>query len=274
VLADLHVHTWFSDSTRSPEEVAREAKARGIGIVAVCDHNTVAGHERTAAACAEAGVGFLPGVEIDAGYGAGFQHILAYGCDFAHPPLVALLDDVRRAMEQVSIDLIDRMRADDPRLDPAEYAAYVRDPSRGGWKGIDYLRYKGYEVTYPACMAYYARYGCPAGGFRPVEEVTAAVHGAGGLAILAHPGNLLPADAFDMHLRQLAERGIDGVECYYPFHSPPVTRACLGFCHAHGLCITAGSDDHGGFTEWVDGVHYALGEVRVDAGVLRLGRLI
>jgi len=274
MLADLHVHTWFSDSTRSPEEMAREAKARGIGLVAVCDHNTVAGHERAAAACAEAGVGFLPGVEIDAGYEDGFQHILAYGCDFAHPPLVALLDDVRRAMEQVSIDLIDRMRADDPRLDPAEYAAYQRDPSHGGWKGIDYLRSKGYETAYPACMDYYARYGCRVGGFRPMEEVTAAIHGAGGLAILAHPGERLPAGELGVHLRHLIDRGIDGLECYYPAHDPQFTRACLDFCHANGLCITAGSDDHGGFAERIGSVRYALGEMRADAGLLRLGKLL
>jgi len=274
MLADLHVHTWFSDSTRSPEEAAREAKARGIGIIAVCDHNTVAGHSRAAAACAGVGIGFIPGVEIDAAYEAGYQHILAYGCDFVDPSLSAMLTDVRGLMEQVSIDLIRRMSADDPRLDPAEYAQYERDTSRGGWKGIDYLRSKGLEAAYPACMEYYARYRCRTGGFRPVEEVTGAIHASGGLAILAHPGDRLPEEGLIAHLRKLTERGIDGVECHYPAHKPATLRACLDFCSAHGLCVTAGSDDHGGFAEWVDGVHYALGEVRVDAGALRLGKLL
>lgn len=274
MLADLHVHTWFSDSTRSPEEMAREAKAQGIGIVAVCDHNTVAGHEWAAAACAEAGIGFLPGVEIEAAYEAGDQHILAYGCDFAHPTLAALLAENLRVMEQVSVDLIGRMRADDPRLDPAEYATYLRDPSRGGWKGIDYLRDKGYDIAYPACMQYYARYDCRPAGFTPADDVAAIIHGTGGLAILAHPGERLPSGELNVHLRQLIGQGLDGVECYYPAHDPAFTRACLDFCHAHDLCVTAGSDDHGRFTERIGAVRYALGELRVETGLLRLGNLV
>ena len=274
MLADLHVHTWFSDSTRSPEEVAREAAKRGIGLLAVCDHNTVAGHESVAVACAQAGIRFVPGVEVNAVYEGRDQHILAYGCDFAHPTLAAILTENQDILEQVSIDLIDRMCIVDPRLDPAEYAVYQRDPSRGGWKGIDYLRSKGYKIAYPACMEYYGRYDCRPGAFPPVEEITAAVHGAGGLAILAHPGEMLPKDELNTHLLRLAGLGIDGVECYYPAHSASVTRVCLNFCHAHGLCITAGSDDHGGFTEWVEGVHYGLGTLRVDVDALRLGKFI
>ncbi|MCL2811111.1 MAG: PHP domain-containing protein [Clostridia bacterium] len=274
MLADLHVHTWFSDSTRSPAEVARAAKAQGIGILAVCDHNTIAGHGSMAAACTEVGIGFVPGVEINASYEGRDQHILAFGCDFAHPALGSLLAENQRILEQVSIDLIDRMRTVDPQLDLAEYAAYERDSSRGGWKGIDYLRFKGYKIAYPACMEYYARYDCRPAGFPPVEKITAAVHTAGGLAILAHPGEMLPKDELNTHLFRLAGLGIDGMECYYPAHSAAVLRTCLNFCHAHGLCITAGSDDHGGFTEWVGGVHYAMGALRVDTGALRLGGLL
>ncbi len=273
MLADLHVHTYFSDSTRSPEEVARVAREQGIGCIATCDHNTVEAHARAAVACAAEGVLYLPAVEIDAAYEAGTQHVLAYGCDFVHPPLAALLAENLRIMEQVSIDLIERMRADDPRLDPAEYAGFLRNPSRGGWKGVDYLRGKGYKIEYPGCMALYRRYGCGPSAFQPVEEVARLIHEAGGVAILAHPGDRLPAEGLLSHVERLTALGIDGVECYYPAHSTELIQALIAFCIARGLCITAGGDDHGSFAEYTEGVHYALGELRVDTRLLRLAGL-
>ncbi len=268
MFVDLHVHSWYSDSTRSPEEVAREAKAQGIGRIALCDHNTVAGHAAMAAACAAQGIEWTPGVEIDAAYAGGDQHLLAYGCDFAHPPLAALLAENLRNMEQVSIDLIARMRAEDSRLDPEEYAGYARDPARGGWKGIDYLRGKGYEIRYPDCMALYARHGCRPSPFAPVEQVARLVREAGGYVVLAHPGDRLPQEGFTAHLERLAALGVGGVECYYPSHSEAVRAVCRDFCAAHGLRATAGSDDHGSFAEWVNGVHYALGVIRVEEDCL------
>jgi hypothetical protein len=107
-----------------------------------------------------------------------------------------------------------------------------------------------------------------------MKEVVAAVHGAGGLAILAHPGDRLPADEWEAHLLRLVQWGLDGVECYYPAHDPAYTRACRAFCDTYGLCVTAGCDDHGGFAERVGDVHYTLGALSVDTDMLRLGKLI
>ena len=66
MFADLHLHSYFSDGTLSPREIAQEAVRHGIGLISITDHNTRTAYPETQAACREAGVRLIPGVEIDA----------------------------------------------------------------------------------------------------------------------------------------------------------------------------------------------------------------
>lgn len=80
VRADLHIHSRYSpDSRLEPREIARVARARGLKLVALTDHNTVDGHHDMAEACRAEGLLFLPGIEVSSTEG----HILAYGVDRA-----------------------------------------------------------------------------------------------------------------------------------------------------------------------------------------------
>ena len=77
-------------------------------------------------------------------------------------------------------------------------------------------------------------------------ECIAAVHSAGGRAVLAHPYQLGYADdRLEETLRTLREKGLDGLECFYPRHTPGQTAAYLRLAEKYGLHITAGSDFHG-----------------------------
>ena len=85
MFVDLHMHTYFSDGTQSPEEVVTAAKANGLSVISVCDHNTVAAYDRLIPACAEAGVGLVQGAEIDVYWKGGERlHLLAYNFDPAN----------------------------------------------------------------------------------------------------------------------------------------------------------------------------------------------
>ena len=79
MLADLHFHTCFSDGTMTPEEAARKGAALGFGILAAADHNSWEGWERFSAACREAGIRPIRGMEVDCTYQGWDIHILAYG---------------------------------------------------------------------------------------------------------------------------------------------------------------------------------------------------
>ncbi len=275
--ADLHLHSIYSDGTYTPAEVAANAKREGIGLIALCDHNTTDAFSELAAACAEQGIRCITGVEIDCESDGKWIHVLGYGIDRENSALKSVLNENLDIMEQQSVDMIECMAADYPQISLAEYQAYERDPRHGGWKGVDYLRSKGLTDGFPDCMRFYEEYAV--GFSKPFPDAATLcrlIHDAGGKAVLAHPCDRLDIGSEDFipTLEKLVEYGIDGLECFYPSQDAYATGVCLDFCKEHNLMITAGSDDHGDFAKYIHGVYYAIGEVMVDTERLELRDLL
>ena len=280
MLVDLHIHTCFSDGTMTPEEAARKGASLGFGVLAAADHNSWQGWERFSAACQKAGVRAVRGMEVDCLYSGRDIHLLAYG--FApHPRLLGLAAESRRLLLKMSDDLVERLIPLRPEkgLSVKECQNWPFDPAAGGWQGIQYLLAKGVIAALPEGMALYGEHGCGYDRypFPPAGEVIAAVHEAGGKAVLAHPCNWLDEnrpEELRSHLEALCQMGLDGIECHYPANSPEMTALCRDFCREKGLLITAGSDDHGAFGKNHHGVRYYMGAVRVDEKELVLDSLV
>src|SRR5580765_3026468 len=96
MVADLHLHTYFSDGTYSPEELAGLAQQHGLRAVALTDHDTMEGCPRMAAACQAAGVEFIPASELTAEVGGHEIHFLGYFLDSENE---ILLRDLARFQE-------------------------------------------------------------------------------------------------------------------------------------------------------------------------------
>ena len=88
MFADLHLHTYFSDGTYSPEELAAQAQKNGLKAVALTDHDTVEGCARTAAACQSVGIEFIPATELTAEVSGHEIHFLGYFVDPANETLL------------------------------------------------------------------------------------------------------------------------------------------------------------------------------------------
>lgn len=277
---DLHIHTCFSDGTMTPEEAVQKGVSLGFGVLAAADHNSWQGWERFSAACQKAGVRAVRGMEVDCLYSGRDIHLLAYG--FAPlPRLLGLAAESRRLLLKMSDDLVERLIPLHPEkgLSVRECQNWPFDPAAGGWQGIQYLLAKGVIAALPEGMALYGEHGCGYDRypFPPVGEVIAAVHEAGGKAVLAHPCNWLDEnrpEELRSHLEALCQMGLDGIECHYPANSPEMTALCRAFCREKGLLITAGSDDHGAFGKNHHGVRYYMGAVRVDEKELVLDSLV
>ena len=245
---DLHIHSIFSDSSRAPEEIVALAQERQVSCLSICDHASVAAYPRFAAACQRAGIRYTVGVEVDGTLHGENYHVLAYNFDLENPAMRAFIQAQKQKSDQECEDMIARLSADYPAASVRDYRAYDWPCEKGGWKYLYYAVARGLFPSYEeAARHIFPKYFVFNPATYPMEDFCALVKQAGGVSVLAHPGYVYRRDPepFPAFLRDMHERGIEGIEAYYPSHGPEVTRLCLAFCKKNNLRITTGSDCHG-----------------------------
>lgn len=246
-MIDLHLHTTASDGRSSPEQLVHAARLAGLRVLAVTDHDTTAGLDLVAAKCAEAGIEWVPGVEITAMLDGADVHVLAYFIDHRSPALAAFLetqaaDRLRRIRE-----MIGKLEALGLRVD-ADAVFGGHEGEAGGWIGRPLLaRALVRQQLVRSSREAFDKYLSPAGkAWVPRRapspaEVIALIHRAGGLASLAHPGHM----DHDEWIPAMAAAGLDALEAYYPEHSPQITTHYCVLAARLGLSLSGGSDYHG-----------------------------
>lgn len=241
---DLHLHSTASDGADGPGVVAGRAAALGIGAIALTDHDTVAGIAEAQTAAAIHGVAYLPAVEITARHGRHEVHVLGYGIDPAAPALAALLETGSALRDRRIRTMIAKLNELGVPVD----AEAVFELSGGGSVGRMHLARVVHEMGHaPTVQGVFDKYiGAGKRAYAPrtavaVAEAIDAIHGAGGLAFLAHPGigktrHVLPA---------LLALPFDGIEAYHARHSPGQTEGFIALANERGLMVSGGSDCHG-----------------------------
>lgn len=278
MLADLHMHSYYSDGTMSPREIVEDAKKRNVQLIAITDHNVLDSYTELKEAAEEFGIKVIRGVEIDARFEDIVVHILAYNFQ-DNEKLFNLVHKAKKELLETSIELIKRMENDYENISSEDYEAYDYDRRKGGWKGIHYLFDRGITSELFEGVKYYGQYKCGHEYFDypTVEEVIDAVHEANGYVVLAHPCNYYKNNTKEEVLEKLEKFksiGIDGVECYYPANSEMMTETCIEFCKNNNMIITVGSDSHGDFGAVSKGIEYYIGAVKKDSSELNLKDMI
>ena len=278
MLADLHMHSYYSDGTMSPREIVEDAKKRNVQLIAITDHNVLDSYTELKEAAEEFGINVIRGVEIDARFEDIVVHILAYNFQ-DNEKLFNLVHKAKNELLETSIELIKRMENDYENISSEDYEAYDYDRRKGGWKGIHYLFDRGITSELYEGVKYYGQYKCGHEYFDypTVEEVIDAVHEANGYVVLAHPCNYYKNNTKEEVLEKLEKFksiGIDGVECYYPANSEMMTETCIEFCKNNNMIITVGSDSHGDFGAVSKGIEYYIGAVKKDSSELNLKDMI
>lgn len=269
--ADLHVHTFFSDGSNSPQEIVQSALENGVTLLAVADHDLVAGSIETQRLCKEAKIDFIPAVEIDSMHNGKNFHILGYDCNNTDSNFLTFLSHLRYDLDESNVSLLYRMIPDYPQMSRESYESFRHDKTLGGWKMLHYLMYVGITNDVFEGIPFYGQYDISYSmcGYPSIESVCYSIEQAGGYAVLAHPGELIDSDdiaEFEKELREVVSHGVSGIECYYPSHSKEVTEVCLKLCDELDLYITSGSDCHGKFGRRVTQV----GEMKTSRSMLRL----
>jgi predicted metal-dependent phosphoesterase TrpH len=245
-MIDLHTHTTASDGRCSPPELVARAAAAGVTVLSVTDHDTCDACEAVAQACAAAGIAFVNGIEITAVREQVDVHVLGYFFDPRWPALRAFLAEQR----QRRLDRVGRIIVQLGTLGLTLDAEAILRPaieqpgtSIGRPAVARALVAAGYVKTSNEAFAQWLSRGRP--GFVPREgaapdTVIAQIHGAGGVASLAHPG-LLRRDAW---IAGFASSGLDAIEAYHTNHDEEATGRYLSIAHRLGLGVSGGSDYH------------------------------
>ena len=249
---DLHAHTTASDGSFSPTELVREAAALELAAIAVTDHDTIGGLAEAKAAAVDAGIDFVPGIELSVEDEAGRFHLLGYLFDPQHERLNSTLVSIRASrarrndqMAALMAQLGLPVTMDDVRAQAGDKGEVIARPHFA-----KALLKAGVVNSVQDAFDRYLANGKPL--YMPKEVLTphdaiVLIHEAGGLAVMAHPGLMPLSDsAFEARLAQLvADSGIDGIEAYYSQHTPSQTERFLRLAKHHNLVTGGGSDFHG-----------------------------
>jgi len=216
-------------------------QSRGVQIFAITDHDTLAAFEQLEPV---AGIRIVTGIEINATYEDSEVHILGYHLPAGPSPLTAVIE-ANRAARRVRVGRIvaqlcaagHAISLEDVEAEAAPNASLGR-PHVG-----KVLIRKGIVTDIEGAFRTFLRRGTP--GYVPSTHITPheaidIILAAGGVPVLAHPGRLRD----EAIIGALAERGLRGIEVFYPTHDANRVHHFRGIAERYGLVMTGGSDFH------------------------------
>jgi len=264
--ADLHVHSSASDGTDPPAEVMRRAALAGLDVVALTDHDTVAGHAEARAAAGQ--VTLLPGMELSARLDDRSVHMLAYLFDPDQPELAAELVRIRDDRVLRARAMVDKLAGLGVNVSWGQVAA-IAGQAVVGRPHIARAMADSGAIASPreaftrdwiadGGRAYVGRYALD-----PVRAID-LVRAAGGVTVLAHPRAGRDTWVTNEQITRLAAVGLAGLEVFHPDQSEAERARLIALAHDLALVPTGGSDDHGSLTGYRLGGETTSGEAYQD----------
>ena len=246
--ADLHLHTTFSDGRLSPTDLVRLVVERGVTVAAVTDHDSTEGlDEAFAEAARHSGLRLVPGIEISADSpldAEGDVHILGYFLDRTDEALQRRLRSFRDDRDTRAERMVERLAEIGKPVDMARVREIAGEAGIGRPHVARAMMERGYIPTIAAAFDGYLDDNGVANVGRPhigMEEATAMIREAGGVAVLAHP---IYAKDYERLLSMIADAGMVGVEVHYANFSQEQRRHLAQLADRLGLLACGGSDYH------------------------------
>ncbi len=244
-LADLHIHTHFSDSTSSPQEVVEQAHENELNCIAIADHDTVDGIAPTMEAAKQYGIEVIPAIELSSEINGNDVHMLGYLFDPENQELATRIKHMQNARITRMHEMINKLKAlGIDNIAPEEVIGLAQSDSVGRPHLATVLQEKGWVKTNQIAFNKYLADDAPA--FVPKFKQTPyeaidLIRKAGGVAVLAHP----MLTRVDELIPSFVEAGLGGLEVYYPNTSEKVISYYEELVKKHDLVATGGSDAHG-----------------------------
>lgn len=258
---DLHCHSNVSDGVLTPAAVAARAKAKGVDVWALTDHDEVDGIPEARAAAAQCGLTFVPGVEISITWAGETVHIVGLQIDETNDALIKGLAATRSGRERRAHEIAAQLAAVGIHGAFEGALKYVGNPDL-----ISRTHFARYILELGICIEIgevfrkYLTEGKP--GYVPhrwatLQEAVTWIRGAGGIAIVAHPGRYHFSDlAFDAFFNEFKQWGGTAIEVMTGSHTVDQYAYFAKVAKKYGFLASRGSDFHG------------PGESRIELGAL------
>lgn len=244
-MIDLHSHTTASDGQYSPEELVGLAHAAKVTVLAVTDHDTVAGISAASEAARAVGIRLVPGIELSTFVNGREVHVLGHFINPANPAVASFSELLRNERYKRMERMIEKMRALGYPVTMSEVETLAQKAHLGRPHLARVLVERGFCVDTKEAFDRFLGDGKPAHVERyklSGEEAIALIRGAGGTATVAHPG----VSKLEAHeLTALAQAGLSGLEVHHSDHNPSLRKKYLDLASVLKLVPTAGSDFHG-----------------------------
>jgi len=240
---DLHTHSTASDGACGPREVVRAARELGLAAIALTDHDTVDGLAEARAEGAALGVRIVPGIELSAVEGDVETHVLGL-----HLQDTGRLDEQLRNLRAMRLTRAERIVSRLNELGVRVTLEDVLSQSAGGAVGRPHIARALVNEGWATDMrdAFDRYLGNGRAAFVPKDRLSigdaiAMIHDAGGLAIVAHPGQ----SGTRKRIELLVGLGLDGIEVRHPSHNAEDVARLSALVEHFRLTPSGGSDWHG-----------------------------
>jgi 3',5'-nucleoside bisphosphate phosphatase len=255
---DLHTHSTKSDGKDTPSQLVANAKANGISVLAITDHDTTAGWEEALSAARSHKIGLVPGIEVSTRQLIGDDrrisvHMLAYLPDPNNQALVAELEKTRTSRVLRAKKIVELVAADYP-ISWEKVQAELEPGATIGRPAIaDALVSAGVVPTrsdaFTSILHRRSKYYVSDHSLDTLEAIR-LIRGAGGVSVIAHPLIDFPAGASvqdlpEEHFAELIAAGLDGIEVHHRSVPALAKQWLLDLAFKHNLIVTGSSDYHG-----------------------------
>jgi predicted metal-dependent phosphoesterase TrpH len=246
---DLHSHSTVSDGLLTPRNLVRYAAEQGVGVLALTDHDDVAGLAEAAEEAAAAGIAFVTGTEISVTWRRRTIHIVGLRIDPENAELKAGLARLRESR-------FDRARRIAAELDKIGIHGSLQGAMAYASERIisrsHFARYLVHEGQAKDMRSVFKRFlikgkpGYVEHTWAELHEALAWIHGAGGIAVIAHPGRYdLGSTLMNELFTEFKDLGGGAVEVVSGSHSPDEFGQFADLAKRYGLLASRGSDYHG-----------------------------
>jgi len=252
---DLHCHSIISDGTLTPTQLVERAFERGVKVLALTDHDDLAGLDEARAVAVERGMIFINGVEISVSWRNHTLHIVGLNIDPAYKPLAEGLQSVRSGRGERARKMADELTKTGINGVLLGAYQYAENPNViGRTHFARYLVKAGYCKDVKSVFKHYLVKGKP--GYVPhkwasLQDAITWIRDSGGLAVLAHPGrymigrNGMGKQTMHELLGEFVESGGQALEVVTGSHTPAQYAEFARYAEAFNLLASCGSDFHG-----------------------------